>query len=845
MTAQRDSGSTAPSAAKETETSQQCSEALPVFCLLDGNSESGPYLPLGPTSGDGSLNGAFFYDAKAHVLKEIGLNLHTPTRVYALPDSCRGLSEGGGCVFRSGTAACITAARRGTGKKRSREGHVNSHGVLRQQGNPPAESLTCILPRGQGLHRLSASERGPGGLTLEEEAYLSVDEDIVHVAPLPAIRGAGSKGGSDTQLCLAVTSAATRASKPKDEHPSELQAELRCHLVSCSPLGVLSSCTVGQCSLRAQPQGGRGRQALDQRKKSSSGQSNQKTNSPCTYHVGVSDSLLEDGRLHVVLFAGVDTDERDCLYAPLDVVSEGSSFTLRPVCPTPAEHGEGEKSDKLCQVLPVRGTVQSGAGWRVRPCYQPRRGPCAPSTSGGKEEGSASSRLGSRRGLCRLSGEMDQLLLTAEDGSEFQVLAYQRSTCSFISARRFRRMLCAGDGDDPRRGGVLLLTTDFCLEWQWSNSDSSCRLILRETSWGVPCSSILRVDLPSSATGTAPMVLPGGSWNTPSFLATVLWQTQNAVFSTPLSVPSRRTSHAVGALAEVPFQDVDEANIHTKAMLSPQKDDLLLAAAGVADSRGRQLCRSLLQLCRQSSQDEAASLEPNAFLSTLRQQKNGRNELENGICRFLRSGILPASSRLVSFLIQCELERAAECCCTDPGLHERDIVRLLRWRPEVFLPVVLHRTPHLSKPLLVQAFQELLAKEQGQHSGPLLQMLKQLLSWLELYIHASSSKEDRQKAETAPSLELLLDFVAVLADAELPTCFSDRANGEGAHGPDHQERVIFSKILRRVHDLLQQEDGAVLRRLEGRLLAVLTSGHALSSDAAVGHSLVRRVTVSL
>ncbi|CBZ55579.1 conserved hypothetical protein [Neospora caninum Liverpool] len=676
MTAQRDSGSTAPSAAKETETSQQCSEALPVFCLLDGNSESGPYLPLGPTSGDGSLNGAFFYDAKAHVLKEIG-----------------------------------------------------------------------------------------------------VDEDIVHVAPLPAIRGAGSKGGSDTQLCLAVTSAATRASKPKDEHPSELQAELRCHLVSCSPLGVLSSCTVGQCSLRAQPQGGRGRQALDQRKKSSSGQSNQKTNSPCTYHVGVSDSLLEDGRLHVVLFAGVDTDERDCLYAPLDVVSEGSSFTLRPVCPTPAEHGEGEKSDKLCQVLPV--------------------------------------------------------------------LAYQRSTCSFISARRFRRMLCAGDGDDPRRGGVLLLTTDFCLEWQWSNSDSSCRLILRETSWGVPCSSILRVDLPSSATGTAPMVLPGGSWNTPSFLATVLWQTQNAVFSTPLSVPSRRTSHAVGALAEVPFQDVDEANIHTKAMLSPQKDDLLLAAAGVADSRGRQLCRSLLQLCRQSSQDEAASLEPNAFLSTLRQQKNGRNELENGICRFLRSGILPASSRLVSFLIQCELERAAECCCTDPGLHERDIVRLLRWRPEVFLPVVLHRTPHLSKPLLVQAFQELLAKEQGQHSGPLLQMLKQLLSWLELYIHASSSKEDRQKAETAPSLELLLDFVAVLADAELPTCFSDRANGEGAHGPDHQERVIFSKILRRVHDLLQQEDGAVLRRLEGRLLAVLTSGHALSSDAAVGHSLVRRVTVSL
>ncbi|KEP62966.1 UNVERIFIED_CONTAM: hypothetical protein HHA_216120 [Hammondia hammondi] len=835
MTAQRQSGSTAPLAAKATGSSQKSLDGLPVFCLLHGDNESGPYLPLGMANGDGRLNSAFFYDAKAHVLKEIGLNLHTPTRVYTLPDSCRGLSEGDGCVFRSGTAASIEATR--TGKKRSREGHVNSYDTLRQEGDPPAESLTCILARGQGLHRLSAPEHGLGNLALKDDAFLSIEEDIVHVAPLPAIRRAGSKGGSGMQLCLAVTSAATRAPKQKDGH-SECQVELRCHLVSCSPFSVLASCTVGQCPLRA-ALGERGGQVSSaQRKKGFSGHSNRKNNPSSAYHVAVSNPMLDEGRLHVVLFVGVDADDIDCLYAPLDIVYEGCGFAVRPASPNRAEHGEGGNCDKkLGRVLPPRGVLKSGAGWRVRPCYEPMHEACAASTS----VSSTTSRLGSGH-AGRLPGEMGKLLLTAEDGSEFQVLAYHRPTCSFVPTRRFRRTLSPRDNDDTQRGGVVLLNADLCLEWQWSKS--WCKVVLRETSWGVPCSSILRLELPASAIGTAPSLLPGTSWSRPPFLATVLWQTRNAVFSTPLSVPSLRASNAVGALAEVPFNDVDESN-NSKAKRSPQNDGLILAAAVVTDDRDRQLCRSLLHLCHQPSRGEAASVEPNAFLNALRQQKNGRNEIENGICRFLRSGILQASSSLVSFVIQFELERAAECCCTDPGIHERDIVRLLRWRPEVFLPVVLRRTPHLSKPLLIQAFQELLVHERGQHLVSVLQMLQRLLSWLELYSNAAS-QEDGQKTEKAPSLDLLLDFVAVLADAELPKSFKEGTNETEVSGPEHQERVVFSKILRRVHDLMQQEDGAVLRKLEGHLLAVLTSGQALNSgEAAVGHSLVNRVTVSL
>ncbi|KFG31732.1 hypothetical protein TGP89_216120 [Toxoplasma gondii p89] len=834
MTAQRQSGSTAPLAAKATGSSQKSLDGLPVFCLLHGDNESGPYLPLGMANGDGRLNSAFFYDAKAHVLKEIGLNLHTPTRVYTLPDSCRGLSEGNGCVFRSGTAASIEAT--GTGKKRSREGLVNSYDALRDEGDPPAESLTCILARGQGLHRLSASERGLGNLALKDDAFLSIEEDIVHVAPLPAIGRAGSKGGSGMQLCLAVTSAATRAPKQTDEQ-SERQVELRCHLVSCSPFSVLASCTVGQCPLRACHGEGGDQVSSAQRKKGSPGHRNHKNNPSSAYRVGVSNSMLDGGRIHVVLFVGVDADDMDCLYAPLDIVYEDSGFAVRPASPNLAEHGEGDKCDKkLGQVLPPRGVVKSGAGWRVRPCYEPMHDMCAASTSAG----SITSRLGSRH-AGRLSGE-EKLLVTAEDGSEFQVLAYHRPTCSFVPTRRFRRSLPPGDTDGTQRGGVVLLNADLCLEWQWSKS--WCKVVLRETSWGVPCSSILRLELPASAIGTAPSLLPGSSWNTPPFLVTVLWQTRNAVFSTPLSVPSLRASNTVGALAEVPFNDIDEVN-NSKAKRSHQNDDLILAAAVVTDDRDRQLCRSLLHLCHQPSRNGAASVEPNAFLNALRQHKNGRNEIENGICRFLRSGMLPASSSLVSFVIQFELERAAECCCTDPGIHERDIVRLLRWRPEVFLPVVLHRTPHLSKPILIQAFQELLVQERGQHLVSVLQMLQQLLSWLELYSNAAS-QQDEQKTEKAPSLDLLLDFVTVLADAELPKSFNEGTNEMEVSGPEHQERVVFSKILRRVHDLMQQEDGAVLRKLEGHLLAVLTSGQALSSgEAAVGHSLVNRVTVSL
>ncbi|PFH34908.1 hypothetical protein BESB_069410 [Besnoitia besnoiti] len=743
--AQGDNDLDLPSADGANGAPQRDADVLPVLCVLDADNRSGPYLPLGTLSADGDLSSTFFYDTKAHVLKEVG-----------------------------------------------------------------------------------------------------IEEDVLHVAPLPQLSGASSNG---CQLCIAITSVARKQAKVEGDHPPGHGKELRCHLVSCSPLAILSSCSLSH--YLSGTQGLEGRRSLqsceDKRKESLQGADKVKA-SPGACQLAVSDTSPEDGRMRVVLFITLDGDIGNCVYAPLDIVVDGKSFKLAAGSPAPTEHARfGKCEAELLPVLARRRSEDTGSVWRLRMCAQPALGARVSLFCTSNEKALATKSIDSPCGGSSGRTEENEraVLLTADDGAEFKVLSYHRSTCSFAAAKRFRRLLSASRGEESR-GGVLLLNAGLCLEWQWSKADSSCRLVLRETTWGAPCSAVFRVELPSSAAGKTPIVLTTGLDSNHPCVVALIWHTKNAVFSIPLHVRSIRASNAVGALATTTFQGASRSS-NAKAIdaVASKRDSLLLAAAGVTNDRDRLLCRNLFSFCQSTRLPEEASAKSTVSSRVLLNKCQDLKEIEKWTCRLLQKGILSASAGLVSFLIQHRLQKAAVCCCMDPSIHERDVVRLIHWRPKAFLPVVLHRAPHLSKPLLVQAFQELFSRERGQRSDTALQTLQQVLSWLEQYLNAPPRQQTQQECEKAPPLELLLDFVTVLVDAELSSSFSGNTE-TGVAGQDEVARLAFSKVLRRVQDLLQPEDGALLRRLEGRLLAALTSAQALGSgDVAVGHSLVRTVTVSL
>lgn len=103
------------------------------------------------------------------------------------------------------------------------------------------------------------------------------------------------------------------------------------------------------------------------------------------------------------------------------------------------------------------------------------------------------------------------------------------------------------------------------------------------------------------------------------------------------------------------------------------------------------------------------------------------------------------------------------------------MVRLLCWRPTLFLRHLLLYAPRLSNPLLVQGFQECFSRDglraPDHVTAPLL---RQLLSWLVCH---SVGRAGPRTADV-PSLELVLDFVTVLVDTKLPVSLRVLALGE-------------------------------------------------------------------
>ncbi|PHJ22319.1 hypothetical protein CSUI_003838 [Cystoisospora suis] len=838
---------------------------LPVFCLLDSGGEgthAAPYSTLECFDQSENPGTVFLYSAQDSCVHELSVSLRACLRTYTVPGSPSCVAGRGGCVFL-GPQPSLQPAKRKVRKRQLTEESDNDQGDRTDCDRVSKSRCTVVLPAEGGLHEMSIRTSGVNN-SLEAHSFLPVSGEVLYVTSLPRVPTTDPRS-SASSLCIAFvepgpwgpeTDAKARESRRHLAGP----AQIECMLISVSPFTILSrlwlalptKAEVGAEVMRAETG-----TAIPEATKCTRSRAGVRHKGPSTEVISCSviDGATGDGLQLMLLVTNRTGDRQECLYAVLKVVTEeGGKPVLR--VRTLEVTGFSNKEEQLSgqenglmllesenSTACIDGDLKfKSSRWNVPPpnlsafqydilgaCCQYRkstRHPQAPGLFG---------RLGTTR-PCAIS--------VSADGRHLQVYLQKTTTGEIVLARRLRRLFGSSGGNADRKsvGGAFILNDDVCVEWHLRGDNVTCDAVVRELTWGTPCTCFFKVQLPD-AVAAPPFLLPAQDSSSFSTSAHLVWQTFKAVFCVPLPSASFRTSRAVGSVPSASPVFVGEdrevnraGNVSSFSIAHRQ----LLRALGLVDEKELRICLTLLGVCQGFYLPESTLLTPDDVTRNLFLDHERRKEIEKLICKLLQKGVLRPSSSLVSLIIGQRLQQAAECFCRCPAACEHDVVRLLCWRPALLLRYILLYAPRMSKSLLVQGLQGCFSRaEFPSQKDTMISMLQQLLDWL---VRHTSCRAPAPNAEVPP-LELILDFVAVLVDAKLPRL----ATGRDATVEERaKERVLFAKISEAVEALLQVDEASALRKIEGRLSAALSQTHTMESgEAGSDKSLIQQLTILL